>query len=47
MDATINDQISILKEKGLLNSGDVVINTGSVPIHEHLPTNMIKLTKVA
>ena len=47
MDETINDQIAILKEKGLLNSGDVVINTGSVPIHEHLPTNMIKLTRVA
>lgn len=47
MDATINDQIAILKEKGLVSTGDIVINTGSVPILEHLPTNMIKLTKVA
>jgi pyruvate kinase len=46
MDAIIADQLNFLKEKGLLKSGDVVVNTGSTPIHEHLPTNMLKITKV-
>jgi pyruvate kinase len=46
MDETIADQITFLKEKGLLKSGDVVVNTGSIPVQEHLPTNMIKITKV-
>jgi pyruvate kinase len=46
MDDTIADQISILKEKGLLKAGDVVVNTGSTPVQEHLPTNMLKITKV-
>ncbi|MEN9976761.1 MAG: hypothetical protein RIR36_921, partial [Bacteroidota bacterium] len=26
--------------------GDVVVNTGSTPIADHLPTNVIKLTTV-
>jgi pyruvate kinase len=46
LDAIIADQIRILKEKGLLNTGDLVINTGSTPVQEHLPTNMLKITKV-
>lgn len=46
VDGIINDQIAILKEKGLLKTDDVVISTGSTPIQEHLPTNMIKVTKV-
>lgn len=46
MDQIISDQINFLKEKGLLKSGDVVVNTGSMPIHEHLPTNMLKISKV-
>ncbi len=46
MDGIIADQVSMLKEKGLLKSGDVVVNTGSTPIHEHLPTNMLKITRV-
>lgn len=47
LDDIINDQIAFLKEKGLLSSGDVVVNTGSTPVAEHLPTNMLKITKVA
>jgi pyruvate kinase len=47
MDGTIADQIEFLKEKGLIKSGDVVVNTGSTPVKEHLPTNMIKITKVS
>lgn len=46
LDDIINDQINILKERGFLNTGDVVVNTGSTPVHLHLPTNIIKLTKV-
>ena len=46
VDDIINDQIDILKGKGYLNAGDMVINTGSTPVHLHLPTNMIKITKV-
>lgn len=46
LDDIVNDQIDILKERGFLKSGDVVINTGSTPVHLHLPTNMMKLTKV-
>lgn len=46
IDQIIEDQIAILKDKGLLKTGDVVINTGSTPIADHLPTNMLKITKV-
>jgi pyruvate kinase len=45
-DDIIADQISILKDKGLLKTGDVVVNTGSTPVSEHLPTNMLKISKV-
>jgi len=47
MDAIIADQVAFLKEKGLLKTGDVVVNTGSTPVKEHLPTNMLKVTNVA
>lgn len=47
LDQIIDDQIGFLKEKGLVKSGDIVVNTGSTPIHEHLPTNTLKITKVA
>jgi pyruvate kinase len=46
LDGIITDQINFLKGKDLLKAGDVVINTGSTPIKEHLPTNMLKITKV-
>jgi pyruvate kinase len=46
LDNIISDQIQILKERGFLNPGDVVVNTGSTPVHLHLPTNIIKLTTV-
>ena len=44
--AIITDQIQVLKEKGFVNTGDIVVNTGSTPIKLHLPTNMIKINKV-
>ncbi len=46
LDGIIADQIAVLKEKGLLKTDDIVVNTGSTPIHEHLPTNTLKITKV-
>jgi len=46
LDDIFFDQISILKERGFLKSGDVVVNTGSTPVALHLPTNVIKVTKV-
>lgn len=46
MDDIIADQHKILQEKGLLKPGDVVVNTGSAPVHEHLPTNMLKITRI-
>ncbi|MBL7760464.1 MAG: pyruvate kinase [Sediminibacterium sp.] len=47
LDNIISDQIDILKERGFVKSGDVVINTGSTPVSLHLPTNLIKLTRVS
>ena len=46
LDDIIFDQIDILKERGFLKPGHVVVNTGSTPVHLHLPTNVIKVTKV-
>jgi pyruvate kinase len=46
IDDIIADQISILKERGFVNVGSVVVNTGSIPIQKHLPTNMLKISKV-
>lgn len=46
VDQIIEDQVSFLKDKNLLKTDDVVVNTGSLPVQEHLPTNMLKITKV-
>ncbi|HEY0041656.1 MAG TPA: pyruvate kinase alpha/beta domain-containing protein, partial [Flavisolibacter sp.] len=46
LDDIIYDQIDILKERGFLKTGSIVVNTGSTPVHLHLPTNVIKITKV-
>ena len=46
LDEIIHDQIEIIKMKNLLKTDDVVINTGSTPVHDHLPTNTIKISKV-
>ncbi|RFM36638.1 pyruvate kinase [Chitinophaga silvisoli] len=46
LDNIIKDQISILKDKGYLKTDDIVVNTGSTPVAEHLPTNTIKVSKV-
>jgi pyruvate kinase len=46
LDSIIFDQINILKERGFLKSGDVAVSTGSTPVHLHVPTNTLKITKV-
>lgn len=46
LDEIISSQIDILKERGFLKLNDVVVSTGSTPVHLHLPTNMVKITKV-
>jgi pyruvate kinase len=46
LDDIFYDQINILKERGFLKEGDVVVNTGSTPVHLHLPTNVLKISKV-
>jgi pyruvate kinase len=46
LDEIIYDQIDILKERGFIKVDDIVINTGSTPVEHHLPTNIIKITKV-
>ncbi len=46
LDDIIYDQIGILKERGFIQKDDIVVNTGSTPVALHLPTNIIKITKV-
>jgi len=46
IDDIIDDQHAILKERAFIKKGDVVVNTGSLPIANHLPTNMLKITKI-
>jgi pyruvate kinase len=45
-DETIEDTISILQENNLVKKGDVLINTGSMPIDRRFTTNMMKITTV-
>ncbi|TAE10066.1 MAG: pyruvate kinase [Bacteroidetes bacterium] len=46
LDDIIGDQIEILKTRGFINVGDVVVNTGSTPVKEHLATNVLKISRV-
>lgn len=46
LDDIVFDQINILKERGFIKTGDIAVNTGSTPVKQHLPTNMLKITKV-
>lgn len=46
LDDIIFDEIDILKERKFIKTGDIVINTGSTPVHLHIPTNTLKITKV-
>ena len=46
MDTIVSDIKEILKQRGFIKKGDVIINTGSIPVSEHLPTNLLKISKV-
>jgi len=46
LDDIIFDQIEILKMRGFIKSGDVIVSTGSTPVDQHLPTNILKITKI-
>jgi len=45
-DETIEDCTIILKNAGLVQTGDTVINTGSMPLEQRLSTNFLKVTEV-
>ena len=45
-DETIYDVVDILLKANKVKQGDIVINTGSMPMHKKYRTNMLKLTLV-
>lgn len=45
-DETIEDVTSILQKDGKVIKGDLVINTGSMPINKRYRTNMLKITVI-
>lgn len=45
LDEIFHDQIVILKNRGFIKTGDIIVSTGSTPVHLHLPTNVLKITK--
>lgn len=45
-DETIHDLTEILKKNGDVKVGDVIVNTGSMPLHKRFRTNMMKITVV-
>lgn len=45
-DETIQDVVTILKEAGRVEQGDLVVNTASMPIKRRFRTNMLKVTEV-
>ncbi|NUQ23963.1 MAG: pyruvate kinase [Saprospiraceae bacterium] len=45
-DETIQDVIDIMKNIHLVKPGDIVVNTGSMPLHRRHRTNMLKVTVV-
>jgi pyruvate kinase len=46
LDDIFKDQIDILKERGFIKTGSVTVSTGSTPVDLHLPTNVLKITKL-
>jgi len=45
-DGTVEDVVKILKNGGWVSKGDVIINTGAMPLNKRLRTNFCKITKV-
>lgn len=46
IDETFDDVLNVLKDKNLLKTGDMYINTASMPLHWKEKTNMMKLDVV-
>lgn len=46
LDNIVFDEIDILVRKGYLQKEDVVVSTCSTPVSMHLPTNLLKITKI-
>ncbi len=46
LDDIFADQIDILKQRKFIQKGQVIVSTGSTPVSLHLPTNVLKITKV-
>ena len=45
-DETIFDVNKILEEKGYVKKGDIVVNTGTMPLYNRGRTNMMKVTSI-
>lgn len=45
-DETIDDVAAILKHEGVVSAGDVIVNTGSMPLKRRHRTNMLKVTLI-
>ncbi len=45
-DETIADVVEILKSAGKIKAGELIVNTGSMPLHRRHRTNMLKVTIV-
>ena len=45
-DQTVEDVTKILKDHGHIQSGDMLVNTGSMPLEKRRRTNMMKITVV-
>ncbi|MEM9525860.1 MAG: pyruvate kinase [Bacteroidota bacterium] len=45
-DQTVEDVTAILKDKGHVKPGDMIVNTGSMPLEKQRRTNMTKITIV-
>ena len=45
-DETIHDVTQILKQIGRIQPGEVIVNTGSMPLHRRYRTNMLKITEI-
>jgi len=45
-DQTFSDIEKIIKDKGIVSSGDIIVNIASMPIQEKGTTNMLKVSKI-
>ena len=45
-DETIQDVVDLLKSSDIVQKGDVVVNTGTMPLMRKHRTNMLKITVI-